>query len=520
MRPNSDTALLLGLSRILIDEKWYDAPYVKRFTDLSLLVRTDTLKRLKPEEIIPGYTQPDISRGASMTRHGLTPEYRKRVGDFVVWDARTNAPRAITRDDVGDRLTEKGIDPVLEGRFTAKTVDGKSVEVMPLFEAYKIHLKDYDLDTVHEITHAPKELIRRLARDIATIKPVAIHIGEGINHWFHATLVNRAAYLPLMLTGNVGVMGSGCHTWAGNYKAALFQGSEETGPGFKGWVAEDPFNPNLDPAADGKTIRERGYAYEEEVGYWAHGDKPLIVDTPRYGRKVFTGTTHMPTPTKVMWVTNVNLINNAKWVYELIKNVNPNVELIISTDIEMTASCEYSDIVLAANSWVEMERYEVTASCSNPFLQIWKGGIKPVYDTRDDQLILAQMAAKLGELLNDRRFADYWKFSLEGKTEVYIQRLLDSSTTARGYKVSDILAGKYGEPGVALMLFRTYPREPFWEQVTESLPFYTPTGRLQAYNDEPEIIQYGENFIVHREGPEATPYLPNAIVSTNPLIRP
>jgi nitrate reductase alpha subunit len=194
--------------------------------------------------------------------------------------------------------------------------------------------------------------------------------------------------------------------------------------------------------------------------------------------------------------------------------------MIISTDIEMTASCEYSDIVLAANSWVEMERYEVTAACSNPFLQIWKGGIKPVYDTRDDQLILAQMASKLGELLNDRRFVDYWKFSLEGKTEVYIQRLLDSSTTARGYKVSDILAGKYGEPGVALMLFRTYPREPFWEQVTESLPFYTPTGRLQAYNDEPEVIQYGENFIVHREGPEATPYLPNAIVSTNPLIRP
>ena len=520
VRPNSDTALLLGVSRILIDEKWYDAPYVKRFTDMPLLVRTDTLRRLRPEDIFPGYKQPDISKGASMTRQGLTPEYRKKVGDFVVWDARTNGPRALTRDDVGDRMTEKGIDPVLEGRFTVKTVDGKQVEVMPLFEAYKIHLRDYDLDTVHEITHAPKELIQRLAKDIATIKPVALHIGEGINHWFHATLVNRANYLPLMLTGNVGVMGSGSHTWAGNYKAALFQGSDETGPGFKGWVAEDPFHPNLDPAADGKDIHAHAHSYDEEVAYWAHGDKPLIVNTPKHGRKVFTGTTHMPTPTKLMWFTNVNLINNAKWVYELIKNVNPNVELIMSTDIEMTASCEYADIVLAANSWVEMERSEITGSCSNPFIQIWKGGIKPLYDTRDDQLILAQMAAKLGELLKDRRFADYWKFSLEGKTEVYIQRLLDSSTTTRGYKVSDIMAGKYGEPGVALFLFRTYPREPFWEQIKESQPFFTPTGRLQAYNDEPEIIEYGENFIVHREGPEATPYLPNAIVSTNPLIRP
>jgi nitrate reductase alpha subunit len=520
VRPNADTALLLGIARILIDEKWYDARYVKRFTDLPLLVRTDTLKRLKPEDVIAGYQPEDISQGPSMTRHGLTEAYRRKLGDFVVWDARTNGPRAITRDDVGDRMDAKGIDPVLEGRFTVRTVDGQAVEVMPIFEAYRLHLRDYDLDTVHEITHSPKDLVRRLAKDLATIKPAAIHIGEGINHWFHATLVNRACYLPLLLTGNVGELGAGCHTWAGNYKAGLFQGSAETGPGFKGWVAEDPFRPNLDPDADGKDIVERACTYDEEVAYWAHGDKPLVVDTPKFGRKVFTGKGHLPTPTKVLWFTNVNLINNAKWAYELIHNVNPRIELIMATDIEMTASCEYADIVFAANSWVEMQRYELTGACSNPFLQIWKGGITPVYDTRDDQLILAEMATKLGELLGDQRFADYWAFALDGRTEVYIQRLLDSSTTTRGYRVADIVAGRYGEPGVALFMFRTYPREPFWEQVKESLPFFTPTGRLQAYNDEPEVIEYGENFIVHREGPEATPYLPNAIVSTNPLIRP
>ncbi len=58
------------------------------------------------------------------------------------------------------------------------------------------------------------------------------------------------------------------------------------------------------------------------------------------------------------------------------------------------------------------------------------------------------------------------------------------------------------------MLFRTYPRIPFYEQVHDNEPFYTDTGRLHAYSDVPEAIEYGENFIVHREGPEATPYLP------------
>jgi nitrate reductase alpha subunit len=113
-----------------------------------------------------------------------------------------------------------------------------------------------------------------------------------------------------------------------------------------------------------------------------------------------------------------------------------------------------------------------------------------------------------------------WKFVLEGKREIYIQRLLDTCTTTKGYNLDDIMKGKYGEPGAALMLFRTYPRVPFWEQIQENIPFYTDHGRIQAYSDLPEAIEYGENFIVHREGTEATPYLPNVIVSANPYIRP
>jgi nitrate reductase alpha subunit len=332
--------------------------------------------------------------------------------------------------------------------------------------------------------------------------------------------MNRAAYLPLMLTGNIGQPGAGAHTWAGNYKAALFQGSPWTGVGFKGWVAEDPFHPNLDEKAHGKEVHAHAYTKDEEPAYWDHGDLPLVVETPKFGRKNFTGKTHMPTPSKALVFTNVNLINNSKWAYGVIKNVNPKVEMIVSIDIQMTASVEYSDIALPANSWVEFEGLEVTGSCSNPFLQIWKGGIKPVFDTRDDLAILAGIARKLGEITGDNRFADYFRFELEGKREVYIQRLLDTCTTTAGYRLDDIMAGKYGVPGAALMLFRTYPRVPFWEQIHDNEPFFTDHGRLQAYADVPEAIEYGENFIVHREGPEATPYLPNVIVSSNPFVRP
>jgi nitrate reductase alpha subunit len=520
IRPQTDAALWLGITRLMIERGWYDADFVKRFTDFPLLVRTDTLRRLRAHEVFPAYRSPLDPNGPSMKMQGFTADQHAKLGDYVVWDERAGGPRALTRDDVGDSMATKGVAPALEGTFDVALADGKRVRVATLWTLYQTHLRDYDLETVCEITRAPRARVEQLAEDIATMKPVAIHQGEGINHWFHATEMNRAAYLPLMLTGNIGQPGAGCHTWAGNYKAALFQGSPWTGPGFKGWVAEDPFAPNLDPSAPGTAVTAHAYTKDEEPAYWNHGDLALVVETPKYGRRNFTGATHMPTPTKAIVFNNVNLINNAKWAYGVIKNVNPNVEMIVSFDIQMTASIEYADVALPANSWLEFEDLEVTASCSNPFLQIWKGGIPPVFDSKDDLAIIAGIARALARVTSDRRFTDYFKFEYEGRRSVYLQRLLDTSTTTKGYRLTDIMAGKYGPPGGALMLFRTYPRIPFYEQVHDSEPFLTDTGRLHAYADVPEAIEYGENFVVHREGPEATPYLPNVIVSSNPYVRP
>ena len=78
-----------------------------------------------------------------------------------------------------------------------------------------------------------------------------------------------------------------------------------------------------------KKSRPKAYYYGEEVGYWNHGDTALIVNTPKYGRKVFTGKTHMPTPSKLRWVTNVNVFNNAKHHYDMVRNVDPNIESLI-----------------------------------------------------------------------------------------------------------------------------------------------------------------------------------------------
>ncbi len=527
VRPGlSDTSVLLGVTKLLMDNDWIDPKFIRQFTDFPLLVRTDNLRRLRPEEVFAGYQQKDITESASYKVQGLTGEQRERIGDFTVWDEKEGKVVAVSREDVGDRAV---MTAALKGTFTVKTLDGQDVEVMPVYEMYQRHLVDYDLKTVEEISGASATLVERLARDIwETTKAghsVSIHHGEGTNHYFHGTLHNRACYLPMMLTGNIGKHGAGVFTWAGNYKGALFQASPWSGPGVGVYAHEDPFNPVMDEDEKITHHHLRNLTKGEDVAYWGHGDKPLVVETNE-GSRVFTGKTHMPTPTKMLWYNNANLINQAKWVYNLVVNVFPKIDMIVDQQMEWTASAEYSDLVLPVNSWVEFEDLEIGGSCSNPFIQAWGGdGIEPLYDSRDDAMVFTEICSALAKMTGDRRFDDYWRFIRDKKAGVYIQRVLDSCTTTTGpkgsYQIKDLMAGKYGgQPGAALMLFRTYPRVAFYEQIHDQIPFYTDTGRLCGYCDLPEAIEYGENLIVHREAVEATPYLPNVIVSTSPYVRP
>ncbi len=523
VRPGiSDLALLLGVARLIIDRKQYDEPFVKQFTDLPLLVRTDTLKRLRPQEVIKDYQAKDLRDGPSYKIQGLTDEQRQRIGDFCMWDLRKGQAAAVSRDEVGKHLA---FDPALEGTFTVELVDGSKVEVMTIFEMYLRHLKDYDVATVSEMTGAEPAMIERLANDLATVKPAAIHFGEGINHYFHATLHNRACFLLMALTGNMGKHGSGVYTWAGNYKGGIFQAGPWAGPGMSVFTDEDPFAPVLDEKAHLHHEHIRHCGSHEEPSYWGYGERILKVKTPQ-GERRFTGDTHLPTPTKLIWYNNANFLNQAKWIYELILHVLPKIDMIVDQQIEWTGSAEYADIVLPVNSWVEFQDVEIGGSCSNPFIQVWGGdGIKPVHQSVDDAMVFTFVGEQLAKLTGDQRFADHWRFIKEHKAGVYIQRVLDSCITTRGkdgpYKLDRIRRGEYGgEPGAAMFLSRTYPRVPFYEQVHDHIPFYTDCGRIAAYCDLDEVIELGENMIVHREGVEATPYQPNVIVSTSPFVRP
>ena len=521
IRPGTDPAFALGIAQQLLSRKLYDAGWVAKNTDLPFLVRMDTLQPLRPEECIAGW-KPSPHASLDLLEGGKKPApvalqqkqaapaaMAAQLAAHVVWDRKKKALAAVARDDVGDAFVRRGLDPDLLASQEVKLLDGKTVEVRTGLSLLKEYL-DASMTPaqVEKITGAPAKAIASLAEQIAkNPEKTAFATGMGPNQFFNSDLKDRAIFLVAALTRNVGFPGGNVGSYAGNYRAALFGGI----PTF---AVEDPFHPQLDPR--GKAAVKK-YLHYESLHYFNYGDRPL-----RQGTTGFTGHGHMPTPTKAMWLNNSNsVIGNIKWHYDVVHNTLPKLEFIAYADWWWTGSCEYADLVFACDSWAEFKHPDMTASCTNPFVQMFPTTpLKRIFDTRSDIEIIGGVAKSLGKLHRDERYAQFFRFVDEGDVEAYLQRIVDASPTLKGYRVETLL--KRAAEGVpALLNTRTYPRISSFEQSKGEQPWHTRSGRLEFYRPEQAFLDGGENLVVHREPVDSTFYEPNVIVARpHPAIRP
>jgi len=521
IRPGTDHALMLGIAHILMKERLYDEDFVKSFTDLPILIRTDTMQLLRVSDIIKDYKPSPLKNYITVIEEGKTapppfkqekqylPEnMRLEWGDFVVWDNRAQKTVVVNRDHVGKHFKSLNVDPALTGRFSVKTVDGKDVEVRPVYDILWEYISQFTPETVSEITWAPKEAVRNLSHEIAKNKKTTFFaVGMGPNQFFNASLKDRGIFLIAALTNNIGHIGGSPGSYAGNYRVALYNGLPQ-------YIIENPFDIELDPS---KLARVKPYLKFESAHYFAHDSKPL-----RIGNRLFTGKTHIPTPSKFVWFANSNsLIGNCKGSYEVVVNALPKVEAVIMAEWWWTHSAEYADVVFAVDSWAEFKHPDLCGSVTNPFNQVYpRTPIKRIFDTVGDIDTLAGVAKKLAKLTGDKRFEDYWKFVYENKVDVYLERITKTSTSLKGYTFKEMHEKALkGVP--SLKNLRTYPKVTGWEQTNEDKPWYTKSGRLEFYREEPEFIEHGENLPVYREPIDATFYEPNVIVSKFlPLLKP
>lgn len=522
VRPGTTPALALGLCHEILKNKQYDADAMRARTDLPCLVRMDTLEILKSEDVWADYKTAALSNYIQVLGKDEKPpaptmqkspivkeELRNAWGDAVIWDAKTGKPVPLTRDEFGHQFNAKGVEAALDGTYNVTLKDGKTIEVKPVLELLQSYIfENYSPETVSAITWAPVDAIRSVANDIvANQGKTLIAMGMGPNQFFNSDLKDRATFLLAALTGNVGEKGGNIGSYAGNYRAAFFSGMGQ-------YSAEDPFNITLNTSEPAKV---KSYLKMESVHYFNHGDTVL-----REGKTLLTGKSHIPTPTKSILVSNSNsLIGNAKGHYDTVMNILPRVEFVGVNEWWWTASCEYADIVFPVDSWAEFKFPDMTISVTNPFLYVYPETPLPrIYNTRADIEVAAGIAKAVGELIDDDRCEEYFKFVHDKNIEPYLQRILNASNSTKGYKFSDIHEkAKTGIP--SLLMTRTTPKLSSWEQTREDKPYYTKTGRLEFYRGEPEFVESGENLPVYREPIDSTFYEPNVIVSKpHPAIRP
>lgn len=522
VRPGVTPALALGFSNVIINEKLYDAEYMRMFTDSPFLVRMDTQELLKPTDIFEGYKKVDVKSYINVIKEGEKPKktteqgepfvsekMMNEWGDFMVWDDKKNKPEVISRDDYGTHMNDRGVSPALEGTYKVKLLNGKEIEVRTVFDLMKEYIVgNFDTKTVSELTWAPEEGIKTVAREIAKNNGKTLFtMGMGPNQFFNNDLKDRAIFFLASLTANIGKVGGNVGSYAGNYRAAYFSGLGH-------YITENPFNIQLDET---KNSDIKKYFSYESAHFFNNGDRIL-----RMGDKNMTGSTHMPTPTKSIMVSNGNsLLANSKGHYENVINVYPKIDFIGVSEWWWTGSCEYADIVFPVDSWAEFKYPDVTLSVTNPFLYVFpRTPFKRIFDTRGDVEVVAGVAKAFADLTGDQRFKDYFKFFHDNKPEVYLQRIFDTSPVSKGYNFLELEErAKKGIP--ALMMSRTYPKFSGYEQSTENKQWYTKSGRLEFYRDEPEFIEAGENMIVFREPVDSTFFEPNVILGKkHPSINP
>lgn len=211
INPSTDVAFALGLAHVILSEGLYDENFVKTYTDLPLLVRLDTQKKLKAEEVA------GLSAQAKAMKSRL-PEYREC---YVVYDVK--AKRFVIPDPEN---LKRDFEPLLEGEIEVTLVDGKRVKVKPVFQLLKEEiLANYSPEKVAQIISPSadrvkeyEEIVKRIGREIATIKPLHIVYGASNYQWYHGDLKGRAYSLLVALTGNLGKSGAGISTYAGQYR--------------------------------------------------------------------------------------------------------------------------------------------------------------------------------------------------------------------------------------------------------------------------------------------------------------
>lgn len=340
------------------------------------------------------------------------------------------------------------------------------------YESYLFGKKDGVLKTpewAEAITGVPKDTIISLAREYATCKPAALVQGLGPQRTCNGEQTARSSTLLPCLTGNVGIPG-----------------------GYAGGNGFIPLKPM-------PMTRSLSNPYPAVIPTFLWTDAILRGTDMTKEKDMIRGVDRLKAPIKLIFNlagnTLINQHSDVNKTAEILKDTSL-CEFIVVSDLFMTPSAKFADILLPGTSFLESENITYPWREGDFFLYTPKV-IEPLFESRFEYDWLKEVAAGLGVY---DAFTDGKENVLDWVTEAYENWRKSDKKHPSFEKFCADEGYFYKEPSDFIA---------FKKQVEdfEHNPFPTPSGKIEIFSkalydfnnaDEiPAIPKYIEGF----EGP-------------------
>lgn len=344
VRPGTDAAVALAITNSMIEYGWYDAPFVRRWTNGPLLVRSDTGRFL---------------RAIDLTPHGQAHHY-------VAWDAVAGHTVVLDPSLRGTDLDDHER-LALTGVVEVPTADG-AIACRPAFDLVAEQCRTTTPAVAEDITGVPAAEIERTARVLWEHRPVAFYTWSGLEQHSGTTQIVRAINVLYALTGCLDAPGgnvlfspvptnpiAGAELLESAQRAkAIGVDARPLGPARYGFVTGEDF---YAAALEGRPYRARGLVSFGSNLLMAHGDSARGRDSLQA------------------------------------------LDFHVHLDMFMSPTAEQADIVLPVTGAFEAEGLKVGFEVSQEaqsLVQLRAPLVPPVGEARPDIEVIFDLATRLG----------------------------------------------------------------------------------------------------------------------------
>jgi anaerobic selenocysteine-containing dehydrogenase len=345
VRPGADGALALAFVHAFIEEGWYDAGFVRHWTNGPFLVRRDT--------------------GRALTEADLTSSGRS--DRYVVWDEKTNKPAIY--DPASVSFERDDLSPSLFGEKRLRGKENEVILCLPAFQSLAELASRYTPERSEATTWVPAKKVWQAAHLLAHNRPVSMYVWNGVGQHTNATQANRAIALLYALLGDFD--GRGGNVIFPHVPTNAVDGKE--------------FLSN-------KNARERLGLAERPLGPPAKPGNCTAYD-------VFTAILEgRPYPVRALLNFGSNTVMSTGDSRRA-REAFLALDLAVAVELFMTPTAELCDYVLPAASFLEMANLKAGfrhRSQAKAHLQYRPAVIPPLAERRSDTWIIFELAKRLG----------------------------------------------------------------------------------------------------------------------------